>query len=295
MPAVSIVTCTYNRAHLIAETIDHVLAQTFDDFEYIIVDESSTDNTEDVVKKFTDSRIHYYKIPNTNGHLSTLRNFGMRKSTGKYIAFVDSDDLWLPEKLRKQVEAFDADPSIGFSYTDIETFSSEGIISQSLYKKNGIFCGYVFEALIHNKFVICATTLFFRRDCLDKIGYENEDFSCGDFDFTISLAANFKALAIYEPLVKVRRHDGNTSNTNYLDLTFTHLKILERERDKKSISTKEYKTIRTNIYYAFGVQLFRIKEYKWANYFFFKNIVSKPIQIKAWARLILTLGKQLTG
>jgi glycosyltransferase involved in cell wall biosynthesis len=293
MPAVSIITCTYNRAHLIGETIESIIAQTFQDFEYIIVDEGSTDNTEEVVKSFPDSRIHYFKIPNTQGHLSAMRNFGIKKSQGKYIAFVDSDDLWLPEKLKKQFSALEADNSIGFSYTDIETFNQREILSKTIYKKSGTFCGSAFEGLIHNEFVICATTLFFRKNCLDKIGYQNEDFRSGDFDFTVSLSINFKALAIYEPLVRVRRHEGNVSNSSYLNRKFTHLKILERVRNTNHISQSDYKKIKTNVYYAFGMQLLKLKEYKWANYFFIKNIISKPLQIKAWVRLIFTFGKQV--
>src|SRR5262245_47952240 len=98
MPRVSVVTCTYNRAHLIGETIRSVLAQSFQDFEYIIVDDGSDDRTEDVVRSIPDKRIHYFYLPHS-GRLSTLRNLSHSKCAGEFIAYVDSDDIWDPHKL----------------------------------------------------------------------------------------------------------------------------------------------------------------------------------------------------
>ena len=294
MPVVSIVTCTYNRAHLIGETIESVLKQTYQDFEYIIVDESSLDNTEEVVKSFHDPRIIYYKIPNTKGRLSKLRNFGMLKSTGKYIAFVDSDDLWLPEKLEMQITAMENEPSIGFSYTDIEIFNKTGVIRQSIYNnRTGTFTGSVFDEYVHNKFVVCATTLVFRRACIETIGLEDESFLSGDFDYSITLASEFDAYAIYAPLVRVRRHDQNTTDRVHLSEMFGYLKTLQKLLDRKSITPSTYSKVKTKIYYTFGMQLTEAHEYKWANYFFMKNILANPLQLKPWARILLNIPKRL--
>ncbi|WP_203332308.1 glycosyltransferase family 2 protein [Planococcus beigongshangi] len=101
-PAVSVVIPTYNRAQFIERTINSVLQQTFGDFEIIVVDDASNDNTEEVVKNINDSRIRYVRLPNnTNG--TRPRNYGIELSTGKFIAFLDSDDEWMPEKLEKQL------------------------------------------------------------------------------------------------------------------------------------------------------------------------------------------------
>ena len=209
MPLVSVITCTYNRAHLIGETIKSVLSQTLTDFEYIIVDDGSTDDTAEVVAAFKDSRISYFYLPNTNGHLSKLRNFGMRKSTGKYIALVDSDDIWGSQKLAVQIEEMEKNPTVGFSFTDIVIFRGTEILKESLYQKSGTFTGSIFDGFAQNKFVICATTLVFQRQCLDIVGYEDEKLKSGDFDFTLALATHFQAFAVYSPLVRVRRHDQN--------------------------------------------------------------------------------------
>lgn len=99
---VSIITSTYNNAHFISQAIESVLAQTYDNWEMIIVDDGSSDGTEDVVKRFKDSRIHYFSLKHS-GTPAISRNIGIRHSSGEFIAFLDADDLWPPQKLEKQV------------------------------------------------------------------------------------------------------------------------------------------------------------------------------------------------
>ena len=111
---VSIITPSYNTAPFIAETIESVLSQTYPNWEMIIVDDCSTDNTDEVVARYTaDSRIRYYKNEKNSG-AAFSRNFALRKARGRYIAFLDSDDLWMPEKLEKQLK-FMTDHGVSFS------------------------------------------------------------------------------------------------------------------------------------------------------------------------------------
>lgn len=106
-PKVSVIIPTYNRAHLIGRAIKSVLNQTYKDFEIIIVDDGSTDKTEEVVKDFKDERVRYIRREKNKGG-SAARNTGIKAARGEYIAFQDSDDEWLPEKLEKQMKAFEA-------------------------------------------------------------------------------------------------------------------------------------------------------------------------------------------
>ena len=96
MPKVSVVIPTYNRAHLICETIDSILAQTYKDYEIIVVDDGSTDNTQEVLKRYGDKVRYFYQ---QNQGQASAWNFAVRQSSGEYIALLDSDDLWLPQKL----------------------------------------------------------------------------------------------------------------------------------------------------------------------------------------------------
>ncbi len=119
-PLVSVITPVYNGENTISETIESVLAQTFNDFEMIIVDDLSTDDTKKVVDKYAknDKRINYYLLPKKGG-ASAARNYALSKAKGKYIAFLDGDDLWYPEKLEKQIK-YMQDNNYYFTYTDYE-------------------------------------------------------------------------------------------------------------------------------------------------------------------------------
>ena len=119
-PLVSIITPVYNGEKNINYTIDSVLNQTLDDFEMIIVDDISTDDTKQVVKEYAkkDKRVKFYTLPKKGG-ASAARNFAIKKAKGRYIAFLDGDDLWQCDKLEKQIR-FMKENDIAFSYTDYE-------------------------------------------------------------------------------------------------------------------------------------------------------------------------------
>ena len=125
-PTVSIVIPSYNRAHLIAQTLASVAAQTFTDYEVLVIDDGSKDNTEEVMRPWCeqDSRIHYVK--QANGGVSTARNHGLRLARGEFIAFLDSDDLWSPWKLALQVQLMRALPHIGMMWTNMDTIDEQG-------------------------------------------------------------------------------------------------------------------------------------------------------------------------
>jgi glycosyltransferase involved in cell wall biosynthesis len=294
MPKVSIITCTYNRAYLIGETIQSIIDQTCPDFEYIIVDDGSTDNTEEVIRAFNDDRIKYYKLPHSNGKLSLLRNFAHSKSEGEYIAYIDSDDLWEKEKLKLQVAALDHDISIGFSFTDVEIFDSRGTVRKNIYNKSGTFSGSVFPDMLANKLIICHPALLFRKSCIDQIGAMDETMHSGDHDFVMYLSRHFNAFVIYSSLVRVRKHDQNSTSSDTLTLKLMqeHHHTLKKLADQKLMSRKEYNKAYAIASYAFGVQLTQIKKYKEATYYFGETIKYKPWRWKAWIRILSTYLKK---
>lgn len=113
---VSIILPTYNRANQVGKAIESVLAQTYEDFELIVVDDGSTDETEKVVTSYKDCRIRYHRMPE-NGGQSRARNCGMKLARYDYLAFEDSDDLWRPGKLKAQMEAMrNAGANVGMVY-----------------------------------------------------------------------------------------------------------------------------------------------------------------------------------
>lgn len=282
-PLVSIVTCTYNRAHLIPETIRSVLTQTWQDFEYIIVDDGSTDNTAEVVNGFADSRIRYFYHERTGGHLSRLRNFAHRQCTGEYIAYVDSDDLWETDKLAAQLVGM-RDLRVGFSFTDIATFNSSGIIRKSIYHKpEGDFTGSVFQDMLGNQLIVCHTTLVVRKSCLGKTGPMDEQMHSGDHDLVFFLSRYFDAYAIYRPLVRVRKHDQNTTSNNALNVRLLreHHRTLDKLVNMQLISEQEHADAVAVTSYSFGHQMLDSRNYDEARSYFMTSWKHRPGHLKS--------------
>lgn len=115
---ISIITPVYNSEKYIADTINSVLAQTYTNWEMLIADDCSSDNSAEIIKKYTDSRIKYFRLE-TNSGAAIARNKALEKAKGNYIAFLDSDDAWKPEKLEKQLK-FMMEKDVGFSFTGYE-------------------------------------------------------------------------------------------------------------------------------------------------------------------------------
>lgn len=127
---ISIVIPTYNRSAFIRDTIQSVLEQTVNHFEIIVADDGSTDNTESIVKSFSDSRIQYYWFKN-RGYPAHPRNRGIKLSKGEYIAFLDSDDLWLPNHLELCIKALEREKDAGGVFTDyFKLYYGNKLISQ---------------------------------------------------------------------------------------------------------------------------------------------------------------------
>lgn len=293
MPLVSIVTCTYNRGALLKETIASVLTQTYQDFEYIIVDDGSDDDTKSVVATFADNRIQYVFHPRTGGHLSKLRNYADQFCKGQYIAYVDSDDLWESTKLERQIKAMEAFPEIGFSCTDILTFDDSGVLRPSLYNKLGSYTGNVFELMMRNELILCHTTLVIRRNCLQKVGRMDESLHSGDHDRVFFLSRFFDAFIIFDPLVRVRKHAGNSTGSNALSLRLLkeHHHTLKKLNEQQLITASAYHRAMTLTSYSFGMQAMHMEEWSAARDYFKQCLSHQIFHPKSWYRLLTLLAK----
>jgi glycosyltransferase involved in cell wall biosynthesis len=213
-PIVSVVIPTYNRAYLLRESISSVLHQTFGDFELVIVDDGSTDQTQVVAKSFSDRRINYIAIEHC-ANLSHLRNTGIRNSRGQFAAFLDSDDLWKDDKLAVQMKFLEKSPGVGFVVSGYDVFNAEGIQRTKLYTDSGVMCAdsvrSIFEDLLRGKMTLCSSSIIIRKALLDRAGLLNERLRTGDYEFFTRLAWHSAAGIIHQPLVMVRKHHGNSS------------------------------------------------------------------------------------
>ena len=211
---VSIIIPTYNRAYCIERSVRSVLAQTYQEFELLIVDDGSSDNTQDVIKSIEDERVRYILMPENKG-VAAARNEGIRQAAYKYIAFQDSDDVWKPDKLEKQMQALTANPQAGLVYCAYEWHEEEGSIGitpderMPLHDKQGD----IYHKLLCRN-TIGAPTVLAYKECFIKAGLFCENMTClEDWELFMRIAKTHEILFLEEPLVVVyMRDNGGSSN-----------------------------------------------------------------------------------
>jgi glycosyltransferase involved in cell wall biosynthesis len=216
MPKVSVIIPTHNRAELLRTAITSVINQTYADWEMIIVDDHSTDDTHEVVKHFADDRVKYIKNTGKNGP-SVSRNLAISAASGEYVAFLDDDDEWLPQKLEKQIGILDAcSKKICGAYSNRlmidkitgKTFSDDPG-AETL--KGNLLSQLMIKNPIHT------STLVIRKACLDKIGVFDETMRYSeDKDLFIRLSMHWDVEYVDEPLTKAYYH-GNSHLSHNLE------------------------------------------------------------------------------
>lgn len=217
MPKISVLIVTYNRAHLIGETIRSVLGQTYQDIELIIIDDGSTDATESVVQSFNDKRILLFKYPRI-GRLTRLRNIAVQKSSGDFIAFIDSDDLWKPDKLEKCLKACYAHNAL-ICVADCQEFNTDGLVGKSrgAYLNQKTSFDIKEEILVRNLPLAYGSNLFFSKALYLSVKFD-EKMVAGDHDFLVNALVSGKYVYLTEVLTLIRRHSANMSSESKNEL-----------------------------------------------------------------------------
>jgi len=155
-PLISVITPVYNAERYILETMDSVLNQTFTDFEYLLIDDFSPDNSAEIIKEYQkrDSRIKYIKL-NENSGAAVARNTGIEHAQGRYVAFIDSDDKWYPTKLEKQLKYMEEENK-AFTYTKFELINDDGSLKKEAAQ---IPEKFNYSALLKNTAIACSTVM----------------------------------------------------------------------------------------------------------------------------------------
>jgi glycosyltransferase involved in cell wall biosynthesis len=198
-PLISAIIPTFNRAAFLAEAIDSILAQTEKDFELIVVDDGSTDATQELAAAY-ENRIRYFYQPHAG--VSAARNLGIRHAAGKFIAFLDSDDLWLPQKLARQIEWINAHPDIMLCYTD-EIWIRRGkrVNQKKIHAKSG---GWIYPLCLP-RCIISPSSVLMRRELFEIAGVFDEQLPiCEDYDLWLRVAAQFEVGLLAKPLIAKR-------------------------------------------------------------------------------------------
>lgn len=215
-PLVSVIIPTFNRREWVVRAVDSVLAQTFTDIEVIVVDDGSSDGTGDLVRQRfgSDQRVHYLR--QANAERAVARNTGICAARGKYVAFLDSDDQWLPHKLARQVPLLESHPDLafvfsGFAWIDEADERIKEVLSEC---RDGKTQGDIFEELLISN-VVGSLTVVARRSALDEAGMFNTDRRlipfAEDWELWLRLAYRRQVGYVAEPLALHRVHGGNTA------------------------------------------------------------------------------------
>ncbi|MEB3180973.1 MAG: glycosyltransferase [Nostocaceae cyanobacterium] len=220
MPKVSVCIPTYNRANFLIYAVNSVMGQSYQDFEIIICDDASTDNTPEIVQQWEDERIRYIRQPVNGGRSRNMRS-GFEAAQGTYFIKFDDDDALTPEFLEKTVAVLDGKPSVDFVCTNHWIINQNNQRNEAATKENsakwgkdrlqGVIPDLLAEAFIYQSLQVGST--LFRRDCLQAVDYMRpEADGCEDFDLFVRLAmAGKQGYFIPEFLMEYRMHGGQTS------------------------------------------------------------------------------------
>lgn len=270
-PAVSVIMPTYNRANLLKNSIHSVLSQTFKDFEVIIINNYSNDNTLEVINAFNDNRIKIINYKN-NGIIAKSRNQGLLHSSGKYIAFLDDDDLWFPEKLELQIKYLTSNPEIDIAYSNAMIIDEHGIRKGILNNPTRAKSGKIFLELVNDSFVPMLTVLM-RKKVFETIGLLNEDLSlraAEDYEYWLRASLKFNFGYIDKPLALYRVHSGCA--TMAINRPFLWQRVLQRLFVNSDVPKKYF----NNIIYKIERLDANVADYYWS--------ISDKINAKAYAK-----------
>jgi glycosyltransferase involved in cell wall biosynthesis len=228
-PAVAVIMPAYDAAAFIGEAIDSVLAQTFVDWELVVVDDGSTDGTSGVVAAYDDPRIRLLVIEHS-GLPSVARNRGLASSESRYVAFLDADDLWRPHKLARQLAMFDSRPEVGLVHTDFEQLR-DGALEPFPAPPGLTASGPQFERLAVGNYIANSSVLF-RRELLEQHGVFDEDprlRGTEDFELWLRLSPHTPFGYVDEPLLVYRLHASNLGQGEQMGLGYvTAMEKMER-------------------------------------------------------------------
>jgi glycosyltransferase involved in cell wall biosynthesis len=283
-PLVSIVMPTYNRAKLILETIESVLHQSYPHWELIIVDDGSDDETEFVVNAISNSKIKYFRIAHT-GLLGKVRNVGIEKSSGQYIAFLDSDDLWRRDKLEFQLSLLIKYSNSKFCFSNGDQSGPSATLPADAI---GLATGNLFESMLFKcQFPLYMPSLMVSTDIFNSIDMLNEKYRSGaDIDFFYRLAFKYEGVFTNEKLINIRKEPGSNSD-KFSELSYLELIDMYDEFFQMGMITgRQKKNLKSDTYYRLArhQQINGNEKNAIKNFLHYSSL--RPLDWKGWTRTI---------
>lgn len=294
-PLVSVIIPAYNCSSYITEAIDSVIGQSYKDFEIIITDDGSVDNTKEILRPYLDSITYTYQ---DNRGPAAARNAGILKSKGEYIAFLDADDLWRSKKLEIQVKYLEENPSVGLVCSDAERFDNSGVLSGTKLGKMTVAERLTFEKLLYQNYIQTLTVIV-KRECIDKIGLFDESegsFFVEDYDLWLRIAMHYEIGYLNQPLAKYRFRPGSGSS-NVIRTRKAVLGLLDKISESQPEIKQLYKCIirksKANLFYEMGYDCFSRNEILEARKYFIISLKHNSIAIKTYRYLFFSLLPQM--
>jgi glycosyltransferase involved in cell wall biosynthesis len=271
-PLVSVIVPTHNRAAMLQRTINSVLAQTFENFELIVVSDGSKDNTDEVMSSFKDPRIRYLKHHSERGSAVT-RNTGHRVSRGKYIAYLDDDDEWVPNKLELQLSIIQQSiPEVGLVYGWMECLNEGSIVEA----RRPTLRGHIFIEMLDRQAIAGTPTLLIKREVLDVVGGFDEELQRGDDgDFIRRITKCFEVDFVPEVLCKV--YVGHTDRISVNSKGNLEGEIFAFEKRLRIFGAdfERHPEQKANVLVQVGCTCLKVGQYKKGLTYFWKMLKSK--------------------
>jgi hypothetical protein len=273
MPQVSVIIPTYNHAQFLRGAIESVLHQSFKDYEIIIIDDGSTDSTQQVVKPYLKSCLYIYQENKGRGG---ARNTGLKKAQGEYIAFLDADDLWLPEKLKIQINYLKAHPELAFVFSDFIVISSSGEKIRHIggFKKDLLH-------LIQENFIPTLTVVA-KKECFEKVGFFNETLPYAeDYEMWLRITQSYSLGYLPQVLAKYRASDY--SKFQLLQFTLSEIRVISGL--STNLYQKKIKKKLGQLFYTAGRLARELNQKPQARRYFKKAIGKMPFYWRSYLYL----------
>ena len=290
VPRITVVMPAYNRADLIGASIESALAQTFRDFELIVVDDGSTDATREAVQRVHDPRLTLLPLPHRG--MSAAMNAGVRAARGDYFARLDSDDLWHPEFLETTLAAMERPPRVGVVYTRARTFADDPTLLEADRGLPLTFSGKPFESMLVRDHASAAALV--RVECHRRVGGFDEALPWWeDWDFWLRVSRHYAFRFVDRTLVRLRIHGANASRAGGGAAWATRIHVLDKafaalpslDADLERIRALAYR----NAHFDAGLHLWRCKSPKAAAREFSRGLRASGNPARAGGRLLYLL------
>ena len=288
-PLVSVIMPTYNHAKFIGKAVESVLSQTYQNFELIIINNYSEDDTEKIVASYKDDRIIYLKFRN-NGIIAASRNYGIKHSHGEYIAFLDSDDFWHRQKLEKQLPHFVDEQIVGVA-TDAVIKGNETCRHELFFGKSKLgYKDYVYNNIFTNNPII-TSSLIIRKNILVSADYfdERKEFQfIEDMDLWLRMARAGKFRVLGEKLISYTAL--NDKFRDRVKVVKRNANIIKKHFDLGYVGKAEIVERESLINYAIGLNLLRLGDSGCREYFIdcIKKTSILRLKLKAYGGCIIS-------